>query len=63
MKYRVDMVRTERGVTIRGLARKAQVSKSHIQRIEANEVNPSFEVMCRIAKALKCEISELVCLH
>ena len=57
------MVRTERGMTIRGLARKAQVSKSHIQRIEANEVNPSFEVMCRIAGALKCELSELAYLH
>lgn len=59
MKYFVAKVRTERGMSLKTLAEKSRVAKSYIQRIEAGEAKPSLEVMCRLAEALGCEVTEL----
>lgn len=59
LKLYVDKVRIEKGVSIRELAARAKISKSHVQRIEAGETMPSLEVMCRIARALDVPITEL----
>lgn len=59
MKYFVVKVRTERGMSLKTLAEKSRVAKSYIQRIEAGEAKPSLEVMCRLAEALGCEVTEL----
>lgn len=60
MRLKVDMVRTNRCMSIRALSLASGVAKSHIQRIEAGEANPSVDVMRRLARALKCDISDLL---
>lgn len=57
---KVDIVRTQRCMSIRELSRRARVAKSHIQRIEAGEANPSIDVMQRLARALQCDVAELL---
>lgn len=59
LKLYVDKVRIEKGVSIRELAARAKISKSHVQRIEAGETIPTLEVMCRIARALDVPITDL----
>ena len=59
LKLYVDKVRIEKGISIRALAERAGISKSHVQRIEAGETSPTLEVMCRIAKALDVPITDL----
>ena len=59
LKLYVDRIRIEKRMSIRELAARAGISKSHVQRIEAGEVSPSLEVMCRIAKALSVPITDL----
>lgn len=59
MEYYVARVRVSKGMSLRELAEKSNVAKSHIQKIEVGEANPSLEVMCRLAEALGCEVTEL----
>lgn len=59
MEYFVANMRMRRNMSIRELSAKAKVAKSHIQKIEAGNANPSLEVMCRLAEALECDVSEL----
>lgn len=61
LRLYVDRVRIEKRMSIRELAARANISKSHVQRIEAGEVSPSLEVMCRIARALNVPITDLFC--
>ena len=59
MEYYVARVRIQRNMSIRTLAEKSGVAKSHIQKIEAGEACPSLEVMCKLAEALGCGLLEL----
>ncbi len=59
MEYYVAKVRLQKYMTIRELSEKSGVAKSHIQKIESGEAAPSLEVMCRLAEALECDLSEL----
>lgn len=59
LKLYVDKIRIQKGVSIRELADRAGISKSHVQRIEAGECSPSLEVMCRIARALDVSVTDL----
>lgn len=59
MEYYVAAVPMQRKMSIRALAEKSGVAKSHIQKIEAGKASPSLEVMCRLAEALDCDLSEL----
>lgn len=59
LKLYVDRVRIKKGISIRELAARAGISKSHVQRIEAGECSPSLEVMCRIARVLDVPITDL----
>ena len=59
MRYLVGEVRSANGISLRGLAQKAQVSKSYLQRIEAGEAKPSLETMLRLAQALKVSVEGL----
>ena len=52
-------VRTERNVTLSGLARKSGVSAAHLSDIEKQRKSPSLLVMVRIAKALDVHITDL----
>lgn len=59
MEFYVAKVRLQQNMSIRTLAEKSGVARSHIQKIEAGEANPSLEVMCKLAKALNCDINDL----
>lgn len=59
MEYYVKQVRVRQRMPIRTLAEKSGVAKSHIQKIEAGTAKPSLEVMCKLAEALNCEITDL----
>ncbi|MFD3535195.1 helix-turn-helix domain-containing protein [Streptomyces sp. NPDC058664] len=51
--------REERGYGLRAFAKAAQVSHTHLSRIERGLRNPQPEVMGRIAHVLGCEITEI----
>lgn len=46
-------------MSIRILAETSGVAKSHIEKIEAGEANPTIDVMCKLAKALDTPVGEL----
>lgn len=52
MKYFVGEIRYAKGMSLRQLAKQANVSKSYLQRIEASEAKPSLEIMVRLARVL-----------
>lgn len=55
----LKQVREEKNVTIKKLAEKSGVSKSHISDIEKNYKMPSLIVMVKIAKALDVSVIDL----
>ena len=55
----LKQMREERNVTIKKLAEKSGVSKTHISDIENNFKMPSLIVMVKIAKALDVNITDL----
>jgi DNA-binding Xre family transcriptional regulator len=61
VKYRLNRVLKEKGVSQGKLSRMADVSLSTIQRLsaEGSTYNVSMEVLERIAKALGVKISDL----
>ena len=59
MKIFLYDIRDRKDMSIRTLAEKSGVAKSHIEKIEAEETNPTIGVMCKLAKALNVPIWEL----
>lgn len=59
MKIYLNRIRNEKNMSIRALAEKSDVAKSHIEKIEAGETNPTINVMCRLAKALGVSVHDL----
>lgn len=55
----VRKVRTDKKVTLSGLARRSGVSVAHLSDIENERKSPSLLVMVRIAKALNVPITDL----
>jgi transcriptional regulator with XRE-family HTH domain len=53
-------VRVERGLTIEELADRADIDASYLARIERGSVNPSIEVIARVARALRVRLNDLV---
>lgn len=51
--------RLERNLSQQELADLSGVSKSYIGDLERNEKEPTIEVLCKLAKALKVDIKEL----
>lgn len=51
--------RQRKGYGLRALARHAQLSPSHLSRIERGTRNPQPEVMARIATALDCDMADI----
>jgi transcriptional regulator with XRE-family HTH domain len=53
--------RTELGLSQRELAKRVGVSDAYITQLETRErINPSLDVLRRLAKALKVSVAELV---
>ena len=55
----LKQIREEKNVTIKKLAEKSGVSKTHISDIEKNFKMPSLIIMVKIAKALDVNITDL----
>jgi transcriptional regulator with XRE-family HTH domain len=57
----VKRLRTRRGLTQIELAKRVKVSQAFIAQLETGEQdNPTLATLRRLAKALKCTVSELV---
>jgi len=59
MIFHLKRVREERGISIRQLAKISNVGKKSIERIEASAVNPSIGMLCKLAKALDVNVTDL----
>lgn len=59
LKWYLNKIRTERNMSIRDLAAKSGVAKSHIEKIDAGEANPTADVICKLAKALDVPACDL----
>jgi transcriptional regulator with XRE-family HTH domain len=51
--------RTELGFSQEYLAEISGVSKAYISQIETGQRRPSIDVLCKLSKALNCDITEL----
>lgn len=60
MQVRLQEYRWKRDYSIEQLARLSGVSSSQISRIENGVSIPTVEIMCRLARALNCKLSDLV---
>jgi len=59
LKNLVSKLRQRKGVSKSVLARKIGVCPSYVTRLEKNDIQPSGEVMFRIAEYLNCRIEEV----
>ena len=57
---KINKLRTERGLSLEGLATVATVSKSYLWEVENREVDPSTEKLKAIAAALEVEVAFLL---
>ncbi|WEV26408.1 XRE family transcriptional regulator [Streptomyces sp. 71268] len=57
---RLKRLRTERGVTLSGLAQATGISKSTLSRLESGQRRPSLELLLPIAQAHQVPLDELV---
>ncbi|MCH7923730.1 MAG: helix-turn-helix transcriptional regulator [Nitrospinae bacterium] len=57
---KIKQLREERGLSLRQLGELIDVSPSHIQKIETNQINPSITVMLKIARGFGKEISHFL---
>ena len=59
MKIYVQKIRWEKDYSIEQLARISGVSSAQISRIENGLTIPTIETLCKLARALGCNICEL----
>jgi len=58
---RLTTLRTARGLTQEALAKKAQTTQPYVAALESgSQDNPTLDTVKRLAKALKCKVSDLV---
>src|SRR5579885_3127138 len=56
----VRRLRRQQGLTLDALAAAAEVSPSHLSRLERSQTLPSFPVLAKIAEALGADVNQLV---
>jgi transcriptional regulator with XRE-family HTH domain len=56
----IRRLRTERGISQEGLAAISGIDRTFMGEIERGEVNPSFDVLQRIASGLSVRLSEVI---
>lgn len=59
MKLYVYENRIKSGLSMQELSDQSGVAKSYIQRMEEGNANPTIDIMCKIARALKVEVKTL----
>lgn len=57
--YKVYEYRTKSNMSLRELEQKSGIGIATINRIENGLANPTIEVICRLAEALKCSPYDL----
>jgi transcriptional regulator with XRE-family HTH domain len=60
MRILIREVRLTHNMTLRQLSKLSGVSKSHLDRIETGESDPTLNTLVKIAKALKVKPSTLI---
>lgn len=63
MGPRIRELRIERGMTLDELARSANISASHLSRLERGQTAPSFKVAADIARHIGVKPSELAAIQ
>jgi len=56
---RVRYYRNEMGLSQEAFAWKAGINRTYIASLEAGQRNPSLELVCRLAKALRVDAADL----
>jgi transcriptional regulator with XRE-family HTH domain len=56
----IKRLRAAQGFSQEALAHKAQITREYLNKLEAGRYDPTISVVRRLAKALKCSISELI---
>ena len=56
---KIKFIRTEKGITGKELAEKAEVTPGYISQIERNLISPSLSVLMRIAEVLEIPLVSL----
>lgn len=59
MKIYLQKIRWEKDYSIGQLAKASGISTAQISRIENGQSVPTIETLCRLAKALGCDVREL----
>lgn len=59
IEYLIKEVRKEKGLSLRELSKRANVSAGHLSDIENGIKEPGFFIMIRIARALDVELEKL----
>ena len=57
---RLEEVRKSRGINQAKLAKKVGCSQAAICKFETGEMNPSLETLVKLARALDCQLDDLV---
>ena len=57
---RLKKLRAARGMSQDALAKKADITREYVNKLEAGRYDPTVSVVQRLAKALKVTVAELV---
>lgn len=57
---RIKQRRHDIGLSQEALANKAGINRTYIGSLETGERNPSLDTVARLAKALECDVADLV---
>ena len=57
---RLKKLRTARGMSQDALAKKTNITREYVNKLEAGRYDPTISVVQRLAKALKVSVAELV---
>jgi transcriptional regulator with XRE-family HTH domain len=61
LAMKLKQIRTARGLTQVQLAKKVKMKQPYLARLESGaETNPKLDALRRLAKVLKCKVSELI---
>ncbi len=53
-------IRKQRGMLLRELAAKADLSEAYVCKLEKDHVSPGLNMLARIARALDCDVVEIL---
>lgn len=59
MKNKIALMRINKGLSQKELAKRINVDNSHLSKVERGRVKPSLALLERIAKELDCSIKDL----